>query len=50
MLCTAVGGAWLVEQPSQSMLFERERLKQIVDKWLRTIKVTQLGMGTCSRM
>ena len=47
MLCTAIGGSWLVEQPSQSMLFEHVRLKEMVENWLRTINATKLRMAQC---
>ena len=39
-LCVAVGATYIVEQPRGSLLFEHDRLSELVDYWRGTVDAT----------
>ena len=42
-LANAVGATWVVEQPRGSLLFEHDRLSELVESWMGRVNETRLG-------
>ena len=41
-LSVAVGATWVVEQPRGSLLFEHDRLSELVESWMGRVTETRL--------